>query len=566
MLRISKFFLLFSLLLSTNFNLFSQSNFFGKEIAPTVNYELPFKKGVNLTTWLESYEHSGAGITYYGKQDFVNIRNLGADAIRIPIHFDYWSSTAPDYSINSLLLTTLDNVVKWAEELKIYVIFDCHINYNRSPNINTEEFLTKIWQQIALRYRDSNKYLIYEILDEPKNMSFDNWVKLQERIIKQIRQFDSTHYIIIGATNRSSIDELEKIPDYGTHNLIYSFQFFEPYLFTHQGASWAGLPTIKNIPYPYQSSKLPEISSTTNEKERALYNSYQKDSSLDSMKDILDRAVFFANIRRAPLICSAFGAYQKNTKTVDRNKWHKDVTPLLDNRKISRFVWSYSGDFGLFIQGSSNTFPSDLDTSIISTLGFTIPTYKIPSWIEDCNKTGIYEIYKNKVSQKVSISTDLKETDNEINLFKRDPRNGELCIHFPKFKAYNLIKFVFSKSCDFTNLYIKKARLEFWIKTRAPNIKFQVWFENSDTGDLNWRANYYIISEMVKPDGEWHKISIPLSDFIDIGAYNLAKKTWVKSQGKFSWADIASLQIQNSNNELNTPVSIKDIEIVIDEQ
>lgn len=563
MLRLSKFKLIFIIFLLINSIAFSQTSFFAKDIAPTLNTELPFKKAINLTTWLESYEHSGAGITYFGKQDFVNIKNLGAEAIRIPIHFDYWSSKDSEHSINALLFETLDDVVKWAEELKIYIILDCHINYQRTPNINLDSFLSKIWRQIVTRYKNTSNYIIYEILDNPEKVSSEKWYEIQGNIIKLIRQFDSSHSIIVGASNRNSIDELEKMPNYNSYNLIYSFQFFEPMLFTHQGADWIGLPNIRNIPFPYDQSKMPEVSYSLNDKERNLLNSYPKDSSVEYQKELLDRAIFFANIRRVPLFCSGFGVYQKNTRTNDRIRWYKTVVPLLDKRKISRANWSYTGDFGMFIPGSTNTFPTDLNTQLISALGFSIPTYKISSWIEDCTKIGKYEIYKNKISQKVSISTDLKETDNQIFLFKRDPRNGERCIYFPQFKAYSLIKFNFSKTCDFTSLYAKKARLEFWIKTTAQDIKFQIWFENSDTEDLKWRANYYILSEMIKNDGEWQKISIPLVDFVDIGAYDDAKKTWINSQGKFSWGDIESIQIQNSNYTLETPLSIKDIEIVI---
>ena len=48
----------------------------------------PFTKGVNLTLWFEAWNPGVPNLRLYDKADFENIKALGCDVIRLPIHFD----------------------------------------------------------------------------------------------------------------------------------------------------------------------------------------------------------------------------------------------------------------------------------------------------------------------------------------------------------------------------------------------------------------------------------------------------------------------------------------------
>lgn len=542
---------------------FAQNSLFSKSSIPHVNNALPFSKGISIPTWFEPYEQCQSGITYFGKHDFVNIRNMGADIIRLPIHFETFSSGYPDYRISSLIFEVLDEVVKWAEELKVYVIFDCHDDGMSPTTESSEKILSKIWTQIATRYRSASKYILYEIKSEPWGIDDAVWGEIQGRIIKVIRQHDTNHYVIVGGANYNSIQSMLKLPEYDDFKLIYSFHNSDPLLFTHQGEYSVNLSNMKNIPYPYNASEMPPLTADMSEYERYLYNNYRADSDVNLITGQLDRVVAFANARRGYVMCTSFGAYNRQVQPRHKAAWAKMMTSSMSERGIPYINWAFSGDYGLFkIFGTE--FPRDLNQQVVTALGFDVPSYKVSTWVEDAKKSGNYTIYNGRFSPKISVSMTLPNNGVGADLFKYEPETGDRYIYLPFMMPYSVIRLAYSKPCDFTQLYARQAKFEFYAKTDASQANLQVWFENRGRNGPKWRATAFISSNQLKGDGQWHKISVPFTSFSDNGAYDEVNKIWMDGQGKFSWNDINLIQIQNTDKRLDHELMIKDIKIVVD--
>ncbi|MBP3597772.1 MAG: glycoside hydrolase family 5 protein [Clostridia bacterium] len=120
----------------------------------------------------------------------------------------------------------IDEGVKYATELGLYVIIDWHILKDNDPNINKES--AKIFfEEMAYKYKDYNN-VIYEICNEPNgDVSWDDIKKYAIEIIKIIRNHDKDGIIIIGTPNYcQKIEEAEKNPIEGYNNLLYSFHFY----------------------------------------------------------------------------------------------------------------------------------------------------------------------------------------------------------------------------------------------------------------------------------------------------------------------------------------------------
>ena len=136
---------------------------------PKVRKTMPFSKGLSFGDWLEEKQNGNSFTALYNRQDFDDIKSLGVEILRIPIWFEEFSSGEPDYIVEDWLWEKIDNAVEWCTELEMYVIIDFHNDCaggtKTRPDI--EKVLLKIWPQIAERYKDSGKYVLYEIYNEP---------------------------------------------------------------------------------------------------------------------------------------------------------------------------------------------------------------------------------------------------------------------------------------------------------------------------------------------------------------------------------------------------------------
>ena len=66
--------------------------------------QVPFNKGVNLTNWFQSESAGQIQFTKYTKEDFVNIKSLGADVIRLPINLHSMTTGTSEHLLDPLFL------------------------------------------------------------------------------------------------------------------------------------------------------------------------------------------------------------------------------------------------------------------------------------------------------------------------------------------------------------------------------------------------------------------------------------------------------------------------------
>ena len=189
-----------------------------------------FHKGVNLTDWFQTSNPGQIQFTKFTKQDFFDIKSLGCDVIRLPINLLFFTDREPDYTIDPLILSFLDSVVNWSEEVQIYLILDNH-SYDLSL-INSSAYetsLIKMWSQLAHRYENRSEYIIFEIQNEPHDISDVLWGNIQGNVIEAIREIDKIHTIIVGPASWNSFNNLQYMPEYSDQNLIYTFHFYDPF-------------------------------------------------------------------------------------------------------------------------------------------------------------------------------------------------------------------------------------------------------------------------------------------------------------------------------------------------
>jgi len=336
--------------------------------------EIPFSRGVNFSKWFENRNIGEVEFNKYFEHDFADVRSMGADVIRLPVAVHNYMINGR--SIDPTLFQYLDAAVDWAEKNKIYIIIDNHSFHPIDPtDDNIDKILIPAWEQLALHFKDRSNFLIYEILNEPHGIADKRWAQIQGNTIDAIRRIDSKRMIVVGGTNFNSIEKMTVLPVYEDDNLIYTFHFYDPHIFTHQGATWnkPSLAPLKNLPFP-ADGHVHEVHETFKGTwvEKCLEN-YEHDSRYDVLCATLDKACDFSKKRGVPVYCGEFGVFMIQSPAEDRVKWYGFICDALKKRNIPWTCWDYFGGFGVFKTQSRGNFPSDLNLDLVRAMGFTLP-------------------------------------------------------------------------------------------------------------------------------------------------------------------------------------------------
>lgn len=124
------------------------------------------------------------------------------------------------------LMKKIDEGVKYATELSMYVIIDWHILSDGNPNTNKEE-AKKFFEEVSKKYAD-NENVIYEICNEPNGgTSWSDVKTYAEEIIPLIRKNDKDGIILVGTPTWSQdVDVAAKDPIKGYDNIMYTLHFY----------------------------------------------------------------------------------------------------------------------------------------------------------------------------------------------------------------------------------------------------------------------------------------------------------------------------------------------------
>ena len=510
--------------------------------------EVPFHRGINLTGWFQASNARQIQFTRYTRQDFENIKSLGCDAIRLPINLHAMTKGAPNYTLDPLFFEFLDKVITWAEQLEMHLILDNHTfdpQVGTDPNVGT--ILEKVWSQMAEHYQNRSEFLYYEILNEPHDISDQQWNTIQQKVVQAIRAIDTEHFIIIGPANWNSYHNLDEMPMYEEEKLIYTFHFYDPFIFTHQGATWVNpsMAPLADVPFPYDATQMPPFPPSLNGSwiASAFYN-YANEGTIEHVKNLIDIALAFKNSRNVRVYCGEFGVHIPNSNNDDRVLWYETVRQYLEEKEIPWTIWDYHGGFGLFEEGGNDLFQHDLNEPLLEALGFNVPEQS--AYGQKPDSTG-FMIYTDYIGDQVYESS---SSEGIIDFYSQDqPNNDAYCISWTGADQYNTIGFDFKPNKDMSGLVEDGYALDFIIRGNAP-VTFDMRFMDTDTDDPEdhpWRMHITIDENTVPFDSRWHHVYIPLQDFTEHGAWDGA---WFPPEGKFDWTAIDRFEIVAEHQDL----------------
>ena len=148
-------------------------------------------------------------------------------------------------------------------------------------------------------------------------------------------------------------------------NVIYVFHFYEPHIFTHQGATWGAYywHWLKGLHYPSNAGECGAGRDAVPEaRDRMQVIRYGQDHwDASRIEAEINQAADWAKQRGVPLICNEFGVFRDFSEPQDRIAWIKDVRTSLERHNIGWAMWDYSGNFGVVTQKDGKATLDEVD-------------------------------------------------------------------------------------------------------------------------------------------------------------------------------------------------------------
>ncbi|MDF2685942.1 MAG: hypothetical protein K0S55_1123 [Clostridia bacterium] len=308
--------------------------------------------GANFGGWISqfgkiSHEHFKSFIK---ESDVERLASWGMDHVRLPVDYFVFEDDENPGIYKEEGLVYIDNCLNWCKKYNLNLILDLHhapgfffgkLNENNLfTDKKMQQRFIEIWVNFAKRYAAEGDNLIFELLNELVWENSIPWNSLWKRTVSEIKKISPKRKIIIGGNHYNSANELENINISEDENVIYTFHMYEPFIFTHQAASWneAARNYKKQVEYPFNVSEHEEFFKINGKSD---YFKTHEIIDINFLYDFLKPVITFKekNIDKI-LYCGEYGAIE-NAPLKSIIRWHNDITDIFLQYGIGRAVWSY---------------------------------------------------------------------------------------------------------------------------------------------------------------------------------------------------------------------------------
>ena len=241
---------------------------------------LPMDKRLDIT--VGDMEHFR---TYITSWDIDNIKSMGFDHIRLG--FDQIVLEEAPYIYREEIFSILEGFALECEKRGLGIVLNLHKAVGNYCDIEEEITLFEstelqnrfiaLWLEMEKRF-STNSYVIFELLNEVRDIEPSLWNDLAEKTITEIRKLNKSRVICIGPTCWNNPNALDKLRVFDDENVIYTFHMYDPSEFTHQRGvlHWKHLYYNRKMEYPGDIEKYREFY-------RLLFNNHNAYLDFDKM-------------------------------------------------------------------------------------------------------------------------------------------------------------------------------------------------------------------------------------------------------------------------------------------
>lgn len=282
-------------------------------------------RGINLGNALEAPSEGAWGVTLKGEY-FKTIKEAGFATVRLPVNWAAHAERSAPYTIDPTIAKRVDWAIEQALANKLNIILDLH--HYGAMHADPDKHLPRLlglWRQIAERYADRPVEVYFELYNEPQDkLNEAKWNAVIPQLLAVVRKSNPTRPVIAGPARWNGIGALDKLElPAADRNLILTVHFYDPFQFTHQGASFVkGAKEWKGKTWGTEADQA------------AVRNSFAKVAAWAKKHD-------------RPVFLGEFGAYQE-APMESRARWTRFVVQEAERDGFSWAYWEFCAGFGAY--------------------------------------------------------------------------------------------------------------------------------------------------------------------------------------------------------------------------
>jgi endoglucanase len=319
------------------------------------------RHGINLSEWFaQVYDPKGYTKehfeTWTTASDIALIKAAGFDHVRLSVNPQPMMDAARRPGGSAEYFGYLDAAMKMILDAGLAVQLDMHPDSDFKARLKEDDFVERFadfWRTLAKHYSsptwDSDR-VFFEILNEPEMRDRYRWYGVEAKLAAAIRQGAPSNTILAPGANWDDDTDMIFLEPLRDPNVIYVFHFYDPHIFTHQGATWGSFywHWLKGLHYPSDAANAAAVAATVPEAiHRMDVVRYGQDHWDGARVDAeIGQAADWASRNGVPLVCNEFGVF-RHADPADRNAWIRDVRTALEKHGIGWAMWDYSGSFGV---------------------------------------------------------------------------------------------------------------------------------------------------------------------------------------------------------------------------
>jgi endoglucanase len=362
------------------------------------------KRGINLDQWVtwpneEQWADPAVILPFpewrrtVGDEQFRALKAAGFDFVRMPIDPAVLMSPRTTGLRDQLYADMLASV-RLANGAGLKVIVDLHTipwGDDRSVSIgkllDDEALFTAyldMLRSVARTLASENpSQVALEVINEPISTceaGDDSWEQKLLRLFAAARASATQMTLILPGACWANAEGLSRIDPshFADDNLIWTFHSYEPFVLTHQGATWAGdfIPYVTGIPFPPFSVPKPDLDDVLDRiraKMRAEAPAHRREGLVQyldeqmaeidtpeklraTMEKPFQTVVAWAEkhqVKPENILLGEFGMIRQeygNPFVMDpawRASYVRDMAGLAETHGFAWSVWSYGGAFGI---------------------------------------------------------------------------------------------------------------------------------------------------------------------------------------------------------------------------